>query len=214
MKLTKQAHACVTLDKGGGHLVIDPGTFTPNAAELVAGTDTVLITHEHFDHFDEEMIEAALRARPELKVYGPASVVTRWRDNRPNQVVAIAAGDRLNLDGFDIAVFGDLHAPIHHDIPQVANVGFLIDGGVYHPGDAYHAPPTRVTTLLLPTSGPWTKVGEAADYVRAVDPDRVIQIHEIMLSEVGQQSVATFLSPKMLTRVPLTIVPVGGTLAL
>jgi L-ascorbate metabolism protein UlaG (beta-lactamase superfamily) len=208
MELTKQAHACVTLDKGDHHLVIDPGGFTPNAADLVAATETVLITHEHIDHFDEAVIAAALDARRELKVYGPAAVVDRW-DARPEQVVPVADGDRFTAGGFDVAVFGDLHAPIHRDIPLVANVGFLVDERLYHPGDAYFVPSAEVSTLLLPTSGPWTKVGEAVDYLRAVAPQQVIQIHEIMLSEIGQQSMATFLSPKMLSTVPLTIVPVG-----
>ncbi len=103
--------------------------------------------------------------------------------------------------------------PVHRDIPQVAKVGFLVDGPLYHPGDAYHVPPARVATLLLPTGGPWTKLGEAADHVRSVNPEQVVQIHEIMLSEIGQQSAARFLSPKMLTSVPLTIVPVGDTIA-
>lgn len=211
MELTKHAHACVTIAKNGGHLLIDPGTVTPNAAELVAGTEMILITHQHFDHFDEEMIAAALDARPELKVYGPAVAVGRL-PAREGQVIAVADGDRFTAEGFDVAVFGDLHAPIHHDIPQIANVGFLIDGRLYHPGDAYHVPPVPVSTLLLPTSGPWTKVGEAADYVRAVTPHQVVQIHEIMLSEVGQRSMAMFLSPGMLTSVPLTVVPVGDTI--
>ena len=73
-------------------------------------------------------------------------------------------------------------------------------------------PDAPVTTLLVPTSGPWTKLGEAVDFVRAVNPERAVQIHEIMLSEVGQQSTAMFLSPKMLTDVSLTIVPVGDTI--
>jgi hypothetical protein len=33
-----------------------------------------------------------------------------------------------------------------------------------------------------------------------------------MLSEIGQQSMAMFISPKMLTDVSLTIVPVGDTI--
>ena len=212
MELTKHTHACVTLDKGGSHLLVDPGTFTPNAAELVASTGTILLTHEHFDHFDEEAVAVALEARPELRVYGPAAVVDRWQARR-GQVTAVAEGERFDVDGFDVAVFGSLHAPIHRDIPQVANVGYLIDGRVYHPGDAYFVPDAPVTTLLVPTSGPWTKFGEAADFVRAVGPENAVQIHEIMLSEVGQQSVAMFLSPKMLTPgVSLTIVPIGDTI--
>ena len=211
MQLTKHTHACVTLDKEGSRLLIDPGTFTPNAAELAASAGTILITHEHFDHFDEAAIAVALEARPELRVYGPAAVVDRWQARR-GQVTAVVEGERFDVDGFDVAVFGGLHASIHRDIPQVANVGYLIDGHVYHPGDSYYVPDAPVTPLLVPTSGPWTKLGEAVDFVRAVSPEQAVQIHEIMLSEVGQQSMAMFLSPKMLTDVSLTIVPVGDTI--
>ena len=211
MELTKYTHACVTLDKGGSRLLLDPGTFTPNAAELAAGAGTILITHEHFDHFDEEVIAAALEARPELRVYGPAAVVDRWQA-RGGQVTAVVEGERFEVDGFEVDVVGGLHAPIHQDIPQVANVGYLIDGRVYHPGDSYYVPPAPVTTLLVPTSGPWTKLGEAVDFVRAVSPEAAVQIHEIMLSDVGQQSAAMFISPKMLTEVSLAILRVGDTI--
>ena len=213
MELTKHAHACVTLDKAGGHLLVDPGTFASNAAELLAGTSTVLITHEHFDHFDEAAITAALDARPELRIFGPAAVTGRW-PGRESQVTAVAPGDRFEAEGFEIAVFGGTHALVHADIPRVVNVGYLIDGSLYHPGDAYYVPEVPVSVLLLPTSGPWTKMAEAVDFVRAVRPETLVQIHDIMLSEIGQQFAATMLSPRMLTEVALTIVPVGETLSL
>ncbi|MCP2341430.1 MBL fold metallo-hydrolase [Actinomadura rupiterrae] len=212
MQLIKHAHACVSL-VGDGRIVIDPGTLTPDAADAVAAAEAVLITHEHFDHFDEDLLARELEARPELRVYGPASVVDRWSARR-GQVTAVAAGDEFQVGGFDVAVFGELHAAIHRDIPRVSNVGYLVDGGLYHPGDAYHVPDAPVGTLLLPTSGPWTKFGEAVDYVREVAPDRLVQIHELMLSDLGQQSAARFLSPEGLTRVPLTIVPAGDALTL
>ncbi|MFI5567321.1 MBL fold metallo-hydrolase [Streptomyces sp. NPDC051740] len=211
MKLIKHAHACVSLVKDGGRIAVDPGTFTPDAKEVVAAADAVLITHEHFDHFDEDLIARALDARPDLRVYGPAGVVERWPDRRA-QVTAVAAGDRVDVAGFDIAVSGDLHAAIHRDIPRVTNVGYLVDGRVFHPGDAYQVPPAPVDTLLLPTSGPWTHLGRAADYVREVGPSRLVQIHEIMLSRTGQESTARFLSPAALTEVPLTIVPEGDAI--
>jgi len=213
MKITKHAHACIALDKDDCHLVIDPGAFTPNAAELVANTDTVLITHEHFDHFDEGMIAAALDARPGLKVYGPSAVVEKLK-SRAGQVVAVAEGDRFQVGEFDIAVFGKQHARIHDDIPPFVNVGYLIDDRVFHPGDAYYVPPVSVEVLFLPTSGPWTKVGEAVDYVRAVNPKLLVQIHEVMLSEIGQQSVARIINPNMLSTVPLTIVPTGDSITI
>ena len=213
MQLTKHAHACVTLAKDDVRIVIDPGTLTPDAAAAVADAQAVLITHEHFDHFDEKLIAQALEDRPELRVFGPGSVVGRWAARR-GQVRAVAAGEQLSIAGFDIAVFGELHALIHRDVPRVANVGYLVDSELYHPGDAYHVPDAAVPTLLLPTSGPWTKLGEAADYVREVAPQRLIQIHEVLLSEMGQQTMAGFLSPERLSPVPLTIVPAGNTIAL
>jgi L-ascorbate metabolism protein UlaG (beta-lactamase superfamily) len=213
MQLTKHAHACVSLAAHDARIVIDPGTLTPDAAEAVAAAAAVLITHEHFDHFDEELIAKSLEARPELRVYGPAAVVERWSGRR-GQVTAVKAGDTLTVAGFDVAVFGEWHAVIHRDVPRATNVGFLIDGGLYHPGDAYHVPEAPVSTLLLPTSGPWTKFGEAIDYAREVAPQRMIQIHEAMLSPLGQGSMARFLSPEMLSEVPLETPPPGETVTI
>jgi L-ascorbate metabolism protein UlaG (beta-lactamase superfamily) len=212
MHLTKHVHACVSLLGDGGRIAIDPGTFTPDAAEVVAAAEAVLITHEHTDHFDEELLAQALQERPDLRIYGPASVVDRWTARR-GQVTTVAAGDHFRIAGFDIAVFGELHAPIHRDISQVTNVGYLVDEHLYHPGDAYNIPPAPIDTLLLPTSGPWTKVSEAVDYVRELHPKRLIQIHEAALSALGQQLTARFLNPAMLTEVPLTIVPNGDTVS-
>ena len=58
MRLTKLEHACVRLEKDGVILVIDPAAWSmPRALE---GASAVLVTHEHFDHFDAR--RAARRA--------------------------------------------------------------------------------------------------------------------------------------------------------
>jgi L-ascorbate metabolism protein UlaG (beta-lactamase superfamily) len=206
VQLIKHAHACVSLVDDGGRIVIDPGVFTPDAAAAVAAADAVLVTHDHFDHLDEKLLTRALETRPDLRVYGPAGALARW-SGRHGQAVPVTAGDRLTVAGFRITVLGELHASIHPDIPRVANVGYLVDERLLHPGDAYLAPDLPVDTLLLPTSGPWTSLAAAADYVRAVAPRTVVQIHEAMLSEIGQQSMSRFLDG--LTGVPLTTVPAG-----
>ncbi|MCC2280081.1 MBL fold metallo-hydrolase [Streptomyces sp. ET3-23] len=214
MELTKHAHACVTIEKDGTRLVIDPGTFTTDAAEAVGRAHAVLITHEHFDHFDEKLIAASLEAQPELRVYGTAAVAAAL-GSHGGRVHAVAAGDTFTVGSVTVAVHGHRHAPIHADIPCPDNVGYLLDdGALYHPGDAYFAPDAPVRTLLLPTSGPWTKLGEAADYVRAVKPERVIQIHELMLSDLGQTATANLLGENGLTGVPITRVEPGTTVRL
>jgi L-ascorbate metabolism protein UlaG (beta-lactamase superfamily) len=205
MELTKYAHACVTLTQDGRTLLIDPGTFTPDAQRLLTEADAVLITHEHFDHFDDALVRAALWSRPELHVYGPAEVTEKLGADGGlvERVTTVKPGDAFEAAGFPITAHGGRHALIHRDIPQVDNVGYLIDDAVYHPGDAYFVPETTVPTLLLPTSGPWTKFGDAADFVRAVRPERVIQIHELMLSDLGQSSAAMILGENGLTGLPL-----------
>lgn len=209
MQLVKHTHACVEIGPDGSGVLIDPGSFSTDAAALVARANAVLITHEHFDHVAVDVLDDALRTRSDLSVWGPAAVTERWRIDHSDRVHAVADGDRFTANGVDVAVHGDLHASIHADIPQVTNVGYLLEGKVYHPGDAYHVPDSPVDTLLLPTSGPWTKLGEAVDYVRAVRPNALIQIHEVMLSDQGQKTTATILSPQMLSQVPLIRLAVG-----
>jgi len=191
MDLTKHTHATVVLADGDRTLVIDPGTYTTSSADLVAATTAVLVTHDHPDHVDVSVLTAALEAQPELRVWAPADV-TAVLGEHGGRVVSVAPGDSFEAAGFEVRVFGGDHAVIHADLPAMSNVGYLVDGNVYHPGDSYVVPDARVETLLAPTSGPWAKLGELVDFVRAVQPARAVQIHDLMLSEVGKGSFARF----------------------
>jgi L-ascorbate metabolism protein UlaG (beta-lactamase superfamily) len=213
VKLTKHEHACVVFEKDGASFVIDPGSFSQNAAEIITGAEAILLTHEHFDHVHEAAINTALGERPDLRVYAPAALAEAF-GTHASQFTAVAAGDELKVAGFTVTVHGRTHALIHADIPPVANVGYLIDEAVYHPGDAYFAPEATVDTLLLPTSGPWMKIGEAADYVREVRPNRVVQIHEMLLSDIGLSLASMLLGEKGLTGKPLEAIPTGESLTL
>lgn len=208
MRVTKHTHATVTLTKGDTTLLIDPGTFTPNAAELLASADAVLITHEHFDHFDAEKIVAAMRDHAGLHLYGPASIAGALSDVAA-RVHAVATGQSFDIAGFAVETFVTDHAVIHPEIPLVDNVGFLIDRTVFHPGDAYLNPGRPVETLLLPVSGPWISTEQAIDYVRALAPNRSIAIHDVMLSDTGKASTGMFLGADSLTGTPLDVLELG-----
>jgi L-ascorbate metabolism protein UlaG (beta-lactamase superfamily) len=212
MKLTKHEHACVVLEKDGASIVIDPGSFSPDAAQIIAGAEAILITHEHFDHVNQAAINEALAARPDLHLYAPAALRDTFAAHQ-DQFTAVAAGDQLALASFAVTVHGSQHALIHPDIPAVPNVGYLVDDSLYHPGDAFYVPEVPVSILLLPTSGPWMKMGEAADYVRAVRPQQVVQIHEMLLSDIGLQLAGSLLGEQGLTGIPLTAVPAGQSLS-
>jgi L-ascorbate metabolism protein UlaG (beta-lactamase superfamily) len=208
MQLTKYAQACVTLEKHGATIVLDPGVYSPNADTLLAGAAAALITHEHGDHFDEAALRTALETDAALLVFGPSSVVDRLGafDGR---VTAVGGGDAFEVAGFAVQVFGDTHAPIHGDVPTVENVGYLVDDVLLHPGDALVIPGVPVETLLVPTSGPWWKLGETADWMREIAPRRAFAIHELLASELGLKSTAAMLGRKGLTGVPLTTLATG-----
>ncbi|MEU8472266.1 MBL fold metallo-hydrolase [Streptomyces sp. NPDC029006] len=185
MKLTKKSHACVRLDKEGRTLVIDPGGFSEEDAAV--GADAVLVTHEHPDHFDEGRLRAALEANPAAGIWAPRSVADQLAAAFPGRVHTVGHGDTFHAAGFEVEVHGELHAVIHPDIPRIANVGFLIDGGrVFHPGDALTVPARPVETLMLPVMAPWSKISEVIDYVREVGPQRAYDVHDALLTDLAR----------------------------
>lgn len=192
MRLTKFEHACVTLEKDGGVVVIDPGMLGA-AADVLRRADAVMITHEHADHFDEVALRTSLAQKPDLTLWANAAVASRFHDFA-RQVREVRHGQALDIAGFTVHVYGDKHAPVHKDIPLVANTGFLIEGQVFHPGDSFTVPEDPVPTLLLPISGPWLKAGDVIDFFRAVGPARSYAIHDGTLNEAGLNLMDTIMT--------------------
>jgi L-ascorbate metabolism protein UlaG (beta-lactamase superfamily) len=183
MRLTKLGHACVRLQKDDRILVIDPGTLTPEG-DAFDGAEAVLITHEHVDHFAADRLRQAIADNPRLEVLTCRPVATSLAD-LGGRVRTVGDGDAMTVAGFQIAVLGQKHEIVHPDLPPVANVGFLLDGEVFHPGDAFTVPPVTVPTLLTPTNAPWMKVTEMYAYLREIDPARAYSIHDGLLNDVG-----------------------------
>jgi L-ascorbate metabolism protein UlaG (beta-lactamase superfamily) len=184
LKLTKKRHSCVVLEKDGRTLAIDPGAFSEEDA--AAGADAILITHEHMDHFDEGRVRRVLEADPAAEVWTLASVAGTLSAAFPGRVHTVGHGDAFTAAGFDVQVHGELHAVIHPDIPRITNVGYLVDGSLFHPGDALTVPDAPVDTLMLPVMAPWNKISEVIDYVRAVAPRRAIDIHDALLTDLAR----------------------------
>ena len=182
MELTKHGHACVVLSEGDRRLVLDPGAFTDPAA--LDGASAVLVTHEHFDHVDPARLRAALDADPSLEVWTNASVAKQL-EGAGSRVHVVGHGDVVTAAGFEVHVHGELHAVIHPDIPRIPNIGFLVDGQIFHPGDAFTVPEEPVDTLLLPVNAPWLKSLEVLEYADKVGARRGFPIHDGLVNDVG-----------------------------
>ena len=183
VRITKYTHSCVRLElAGGGTLVIDPGIWSePQALD---GADSVLVTHDHADHVDLLRLKGL-----GVPVYAPRSSRMPGLD-----FIGVDVGEDFTAAGFQVSALGGRHAPTYGGLPDCANLGYLVENSLYHPGDSLHLPDRPVETLLVPMQASWMRTDEAIDFVRAIKPERAYGIHDAQLNERGLSSVDGWLS--------------------
>ena len=182
MKLTKFEHACLILEVANERLIIDPGVFTMPLGDL-GEVVAVVVTHEHGDHWTPEQLQRIIERNPDVVIYGPAGVAAAAGEIA---VTAVKDGDVIEVGAFTLKFFGEKHAVIHESIPVIDNVGVLVNDELFYGGDALVVPPVSVSTLAAPVGAPWLKIGDAMDYVVAVNPKRAFPVHEMVLSTAGK----------------------------
>lgn len=185
-RLSVAGHSCVRLERDGAVLVIDPGAWSDTAA--LSGAGAVLVTHVHPDHLAVDAVVAALATLPDLTVDGPADVVQALTDaGAPaDRVRARRPGERWSVVGFEVEALGGEHAVVHPELPAPANLAYLVDGVVLHPGDSFTTA-DGVEVLLVPVAAPWLRVADAVDLVRAVRPSvAAVPIHDGALTDAGR----------------------------
>lgn len=178
MKITRHVHACVEIHHDGRSILIDPGSFgTPDALDTA---DAVLLTHGHPDHTDAQALISASKARPELQIYAPKHLALEL----PMDVHIVNHGDTFTAANFQVEVLGSRHSMVTHaqDVPE--NIGFLINGRVLHPGDAFQ-PIKNVDLALIPVNGPWVKMLDIEAWLKKFPPKRFIGIHDGIVNDHG-----------------------------
>lgn len=139
----------------------------------------MLVTHQHADHID------VLRLiRLGVPVYAPAEA-----DIPQLEVTAVSSGEEFTAAGFRVRAVGGRHAFIYGGQPDCANLGYIVEDAIYHPGDSLHVPEQPIETLLVPAQGSWMKIAEAIDFVKSVNPERAFAIHDAQLNDRGLGSV-------------------------
>ncbi len=84
MKITKLVHSCLLVEKGDKKILVDPGVYSWQD-EKVKKTDfsnisTVIVTHNHSDHFSKEFARTVMQASPNAKWYGTQEIVDTLKE--------------------------------------------------------------------------------------------------------------------------------------
>jgi L-ascorbate metabolism protein UlaG (beta-lactamase superfamily) len=186
MRLTKFGHSCLLVEEGGDRVLLDPGTFS-DGFERLEGLTAICVTHQHADHLDTGRVRQVLDRNPGVRVVSDEGGAGALGEAGAD-VEVVHDGDELTLGRLGLRVAGRDHATIHPDLPVVPNVGYLVGGRLFHPGDSLTEPGEPVEVLAVPAGAPWLLLADAVDYLRRVGPRVAVPVHEKVLSEVGIKS--------------------------
>jgi L-ascorbate metabolism protein UlaG (beta-lactamase superfamily) len=190
MKIQKLGQSCLLIEEGNERLIIDPGkySFAPIAErepEDVGPVDVMLITHEHQDHFWTEAIKRIL----EMKVPRIASHTSiqelLLKENISAEVVP--EGEKRTFGAFRIQTVAAPHEALPRPVP--ANIGFLINETLFHPGDSLtFSLQEPCPVLALPVVAPWLTAKWAFETAIKLKPKIVIPIHDAAIKDFSLET--------------------------
>lgn len=174
--ITKLVHACLLVEVAGRRILLDPGIFTTRDERfdlsMVEGIDRILITHEHADHVDVDLVRGVVE-----------------RSDAPDVETTSSLSQILFNQGIEAISAGSPRFAAPHERipigPGPENTGFHVEGVLSHPGDS-HSFVETMPILAMPFAAPWGSLVAGVDRTRLVKPRYVIPIHDWFLSEGGK----------------------------
>ena len=187
MKISHQGHSCVLIEKEGTRVLFDPGTFAfdVNNKKPVDFTEinALLLTHEHADHTEPEIIKQIMSVNPECTVYTNGSIANILANHQITATV-VSPKQSVSVGPFNITAVDCPHEELPIPVPE--SIGFLIDDTVLHPSDCLHPTLTKNPKILLaPASAPWATANDVLDFVERMKPEIVMPIHDAVYRSPG-----------------------------
>ncbi|MDO5644363.1 MAG: MBL fold metallo-hydrolase [Dermabacter sp.] len=203
MDITHYGHSAVLVTYAGGsggggcRLLIDPGAFSRPEIRDLRDLDALIITHQHPDHVDPDILAALLAGNPGVRLLAePQTAEILACDGPegldPHQIEPLAAGHSIDVGHVRVTAAGGAHATIHPAIPPVGNIAVILthDGEptFAHTGDSLvpHPEILGVDVLAFPVVAPWSKMQETIDFLRIVRPGVALPIHDAVASPPGR----------------------------
>lgn len=194
-------HAALSLTWNGTTILVDPapapgGQAGDPVAEFTAGAkpDIVLVTHEHPDHFNADILKAVVRE--ETTLIAPASTADKMPADLKAKTSVMKNGDSLTVKDIGIEAVPAYNTTADREKfhPKGRDNGYVLTFGetrIYIAGDTEDTPEMRALTdieaAFLPMNLPYTmSIEQAADAVKAFRPKIVYPYH------YGQSDVAAF----------------------
>lgn len=178
--LTKFAQSCFLFEKAGHRLLLDPGKFDfdqhGRRPEDWPSLEGIIITHEHFDHADLEVIKF-LTERDRCSVYTTSTFA--------QQLVAVGVtatgmqpNETVDIGAFTIRSISQQHGALSGGRPIPENIGFIVDETFYTPGDSIPVPEMpKAPVLLVPVAGPEMNFVTAKMMIEASQPQLAVAMH-------------------------------------
>lgn len=207
MQIRHLHHSCLLVDVGGASILIDPGNFSAGPVRELAptGLDAIMITHQHADHCDAELLGELCEANPRAVILAEpeaAKQITGQADGpaagpgqapaKGREVVPFPTGSAYQVGTVTVGTVGGEHAVIHPDIPRVGNTGFVIDapgeptlgvtGDSLVPEAQFHG----IDVLAFALVAPWSKMSETIDFLRATHPKLALPVHDAIVNSNGR----------------------------
>jgi L-ascorbate metabolism protein UlaG (beta-lactamase superfamily) len=181
VKITPLYHASTMIEADGKTIYVDPAK--PAKLDGLPKADLILITHEHYDHFDPASIAAL--SKPETEVLAPASVVAKFPSAKPIANDQTRQWKQWTIEA--VAAYNIVRGPAAGQLfhPKGRDNGYVLTFGgkrFYFSSDTEGVPEMRalknIDVAFICMNLPYTMPPEeAADAVKAFHPKVVIPYH-------------------------------------
>lgn len=166
----------MVIEEQNARFLIDPGSYSVQT-DQVHTIDAILITHEHQDHLDMNLLAAILKDNPAAFIYTNKGVGKKLSE-RGIQFTLLEHGQKAAIKGVMVEGFGTTHHLVYQGFPQADNVGYMIANRFFYPGDALTDPGKKVEILAAPIAGPWLLMADGIDYVKKLKPVHAFNVHD------------------------------------